>query len=173
MEVEANPTAIAWYVEEAQRLLEEQQRRVELIRARGGQIAGFGAAVLALIGGNAGTVLGAAAGSTRVALGVTFLASVICMAGAVAIAIWGAIKPRRFAALAADEIALYTSERLLTEPDLWRVQVRSLRALENVTREVQEEGNAAAGAVMASLNALLAGLGFSIIMLGTLTFELI
>lgn len=48
-----NPEAIAWYVEEAQRLLEDQQRWVESLRTRGGQIAGFGAAVLALIGSNA------------------------------------------------------------------------------------------------------------------------
>ena len=43
-----NPEAIAWYVEEAQRLLEDQQRRAESLRTRGGQIAGFGAAVLAV-----------------------------------------------------------------------------------------------------------------------------
>jgi hypothetical protein len=59
--VEPNPAAIAWYVEEAQRLLEDQQRRAESLRARAGQIAGFGAAVFALIGGNAATILGATA----------------------------------------------------------------------------------------------------------------
>jgi hypothetical protein len=173
VKVEPNPAAIAWYVEEAQRLLEDQQRRAELVRTRGGQIAGFGAAVLALVGGNAGAIFDAAEGPIRVALGAMFLTAVFFITAAVAIAIWGVIKPRRFAALAADEIALYTSERLLTEPDLWRVQVRALRALEEATREAQEDGNAATGAIMASLNALLAGLAFSLIMLGTLTFELI
>jgi len=47
------------HVEEAQRLLEDQQRRAESLRTRGGQIAGFGAAVLALIGGNATSLLAA------------------------------------------------------------------------------------------------------------------
>jgi hypothetical protein len=77
--VEPNPAAIAWYVEEAQRLLEEQQRRAESLRTRGGQLAGFG--------------------------------------------------------------------------------------------ETQEDGNAAAGAIMISLYALLTGLGFSLLSLGTLIFD--
>jgi hypothetical protein len=33
--------AIAWYVEERQRLLEDQQRRVESLQTRAAQIAGF------------------------------------------------------------------------------------------------------------------------------------
>jgi hypothetical protein len=169
--VEPNPAAIAWYVEEAQRLLEEQQRRAESLRTRGGQIAGLGAAVLALIGGNAGAVLGAVADSARVAVGAALLAAAISVAVAVAVAIWGVLKPRAFGIVAADEIAIYASDRFLTEPDLWRVQVRTLRALEEVTRETQEDGNAATGAIMISLHALLTGLGFSLISLGTLIFE--
>ena len=61
-----NPEAIAWYVGEAQRLLEDQQRRAESLRTRGGQIAGFGAAVLALIGGNAGELLHGLDGAAHV-----------------------------------------------------------------------------------------------------------
>jgi protein subunit release factor B len=52
-----NSEAIAWYVEESQRLLEEQQRRAESLQTRAGQIAGFGAVLLALIGRNAATIL--------------------------------------------------------------------------------------------------------------------
>lgn len=88
--MEPNPAAIAWYVEEAQRLLDEQQRRAESLRTRGGQIAGFGAAVLALIGGNAGAV----ADSARVAVGAALLAAAVCVAVAAAIAIGGVFKPR-------------------------------------------------------------------------------
>jgi 4-amino-4-deoxy-L-arabinose transferase-like glycosyltransferase len=169
--VEPNPDAISWYVEEAQRLLEEQQRRAESLRTRGGQVAGFGAAVLALIGGNAGAVMGAVGDSARVAVGVTLLAAAVCVAAAIAVASWGVLKPRSFGVVAADEIAIYASNRFLTEPDLWRVQMRALRALEEVTRETQEDGNAAAGAIMISLYALLTGLGFSLISLATLIFE--
>lgn len=109
----------------------------------------------------------------RAVIGATLLAAVLCVATAVAIAIWGVVKPRPFAALAADEIKIYSSKRFLAEPDLWRVHVRSLRALEKSTREAQKDGNVAAGAIMISLHALLAGLGFSLISLGTLILELI
>lgn len=171
--MEPNPVAIAWYVEEAQRLLEDQQRRAESLRNRGAQVAGFGAAVLALIAGNAATFLEASEGSTRVAIGLMLLASAISLVAAVAIAIWGVMRPFPFAVLGADEITVYTTERFLTEPDLWRVHLRFLDALEKVTREAQEDANAATAAVTTSLYALLAGLGFSLISLGTLIAELI
>jgi FtsH-binding integral membrane protein len=126
-----------------------------------------------LIGGNVGAVLEAVAGSTPVVIGAALLAAVVCLVAAVVVAIWGVIKPQPFASVAADEITIYASERFLTEPDLWRVHVRSLLALEEATRRAQEEGNAAAGAIMISLYALLAGLCFSLISLATLVFGLI
>jgi hypothetical protein len=85
----------------------------------------------------------------------------------------GVILPRPFAAIAADEIANYTSDRFLAEPDLWRVQIRSLRALEKATRETEEGANAAAAAVKISLYGFLTGLAFSLISLGTLILEMI
>jgi hypothetical protein len=78
-----------------------------------------------------------------------------------------------FAAPGADEITVYRTERFLTESDLWRVHLRSLDALEKVTREAQEDANAATAAITTSLYALLIGLGFSLISLGTLIAELI
>jgi hypothetical protein len=169
--VEPNPAAIAWYVEEAQWLLESQQRHAESLRTRGGQIAGFGAAVLALIGGNAATILRAAEGSARLAIGAALLAAVLCLAAAVAVAIWGVVRPQPFAVIAADEITNYTSERFLNEPDVWRVHLRSLRALEVNARQTEENGNAAAKAIMTALRAFLAGLAFSSISVGTLILE--
>jgi hypothetical protein len=173
VKVQPNPAAIAWYVEEAQRLLEDQQRRAELLRARGGQIAGFGAAVLALIGGNAATILEATNGSVRTWIGMALLAALTCLAVAVAVAIWGAIKPRPFVALAADEITNYTSRRFLNEPDLWRIHIRSLRSLEAAARRMEKDSDVVADAIAISLYAFLAGLGFSLILLGTLILELI
>jgi hypothetical protein len=153
--VEPNPAAIAWYVKKAQRLLEEQQRRAESLKLRGGQIAGFGAAVLALIGGNAMTILGAVEGFDRLIAGLSLLAALTTLVVAVSVAIWGVSTPKQFAAVAADEIAGYASDRFLAEPDLWRVHIRSLQALEEATREAQEDGNAAAEAIMISLCAFL------------------
>lgn len=171
--MEPNPAAIAWYVEEAQRLLEDQQRRAESLKTRAGQIAGFGAAVLALTAGNASTILTSPDGSSRVIVGAALLAAALCLTTAVAVAIWGVVRPQSFATVAADEITTYASDRFLVEPDLWRVHVRSLRALEEAAREAQKDGNAAARSIMISLYAFLAGLGLSLMSLGTLIFELI
>jgi hypothetical protein len=171
--VEPNPAAIAWYVEEAQRLLEDQQRRAESLRARAGQIAGFGAAVFALIGGNAATILGATEGFGRVVAGAMLFASAVCLAVAVAVAIWGVTRPQPLGGLAADEIKVYTSGRFLAEPDLWRVHVRALRAMETSVRRAQESDDAVAVAITTSLYSFLLGLGFSLILLGTLIVELI
>lgn len=169
--MEPNPVAIAWYVEEAQRLLEDQQRRAESLRTRGGQIAGFGAAVLALIGGNTAAILGAAQGFPRIMVGAALLGAAVCLTASVAVAIWGVLKPRPFATFGPEEIGNYASDRFLSEPDLWRVHVRSLRSLEAITRHAEEERRAVARAIAVSLYAFLAGLGFTLISLGTLTLE--
>lgn len=171
--MEPNPDAIAWYVEDAQRLLEDQQRRAESLKTRGGQVAGFGAAVLALIGGNAGTILGAVEGSARVIAGLSLLAALVSLAVAVAVAVWGVGTPKQFVALAADEITNYASDRFLEEPDLWRVHLRSLHALEQATRKAEEDGNTAAVAIRISLRSFLGGLAFSLVSLGTLIIGLI
>lgn len=98
-----NPEVIAWYVEEAQRLLDDQQRRAESLRTRGSQVAGFGAAVLALIVGNAPTILEASEGSAQVAVGLMLLAGAFSLVAAVALAIWGVMRPGSLVVVGADE----------------------------------------------------------------------
>lgn len=168
-----NPEAIAWYVEEAQRLLEDQQRRAESLRTRGGQVAGFGAAVLALIGGNARDLLGALDGLAHTVADAALVGASVCLAAAVAIAIWGALRPKVFAVISAEESANYTSARFLAEPDLWRVHVRSLYALDYAITSAQEACDSAAKAVEWSLRAFLIGLSFALLAIGTLLVELI
>lgn len=168
-----NPAAIAWYVEDAQRLLEDQQRRSESLKTRGGQVAGFGAAVLALIGGNAVTILEVADGATRIVTGLTLVVALLGLTVSVSVAVWGVSTPNKFVAVGADEITSYASDRFLEEPDLWRVQLRSLHALERATRKAQEDGNSAAVAISISLRAFLGGLVFSLISLATLVIGVI
>ena len=92
---------------------------------------------------------------------------------AVSVAVWGVSTPKPFVELAADEITVYASDRFLEEPDLWRVQLRSLHALERATRKAQDDGNSAAVAIRVSLCAFLGGLMFSLVSLGTLILGLI
>lgn len=170
---EPNAEAIAWYVEEAQRLLEDQQRRAESLRTRGGQVAGFGAVFLALIGANAAKILETVDGCAGTAIGLALLGAAACLAASVVIAGVGVIKPQPFASISADEITNYLTDRFLSEPDLWRVHVRSLRALETATKNAQDGGNAAAEAINRALFAFLAGLAFSVLAVGILIVELI
>lgn len=168
-----NTDAIAWYVEEAQRLLEDQQRRAESLRTRGSQVAGFGAVFLALIGANAAKILKTVHGCPDTAIGLALLAASTCLAVSVVVAVVGVIKPQPFASISADEITNYLTDRFLSEPDLWRVHVRSLRALETATRDAQDGGNAVATAINIALFAFLAGLAFSVLAVGILIVELI
>jgi hypothetical protein len=169
----ANSEAIAWYVEEAQRLLEEQQRRVESLRTRGGQIAGFGALFLALIGGNATRILGEAHGEAKTVIAVTLIVAALCLIVSVAVAAIGANKPGSYTTVRADEIASFLTQPFLDAPELWRVQVRSLRALEAAAANAQEGGDDALKSITVSLYAFLAGLGFAVVSVGLLIWELI
>jgi predicted PurR-regulated permease PerM len=169
----ANREAIAWYVEEAQRLLEEQQRRVESLSTRGGQIAGFGALFLALIGGNAAAILRAAHGGAGTVIAATLVAAALCLVLSVAMAVIGVNKQGQQTAVAADEVARYLTDPFLDAPELWRVQVRTLRTLERAIDSAQEKGDDALKSITVSLYALLSGLAFAVVSVGVLIGELI
>jgi hypothetical protein len=168
-----NSEAIAWYVEESRRLLEDQQRRAESLRTRGGQIAGFGALFLALIGGNAARILHEAHGGVRTLVAVLLVVAAVCLVVSVAAAVIGVNRPRPYATISADEIANYLTDPFLEAPDLWRVHVRSLRTLERATENAQIGGNDALKSITVSLYAFLIGLGFAVISVGILIVELI
>ena len=120
----ANSEAIAWYVEEAQRLLEEQQRRAESLQTRAGQIAGFGALLLAVIGGNTTRILGESHGAGRVVIAVMLIAAALCLAVSIAVAVIGVNRPQSYATISSDEIANYLTDSFLDAPELWHVHVR-------------------------------------------------
>lgn len=48
----ADPETIAWYLQRSEALLDDLRERVQVLRARGGQLAGFAGAVLAPAGAN-------------------------------------------------------------------------------------------------------------------------
>jgi hypothetical protein len=169
----ANSEAIAWYVEESQRLLEDQQRRAESLRTRGGQIAGFGAVFLALIGGNAARIIHEAHGGARLAVAVMLIIAAICLVVSVAVAVIGVNKHQTHAAISADEIANFRTAPFLDAPELWHVHVRALRTLERATEDAQKRGNDAVKSITISLYSFLAGLILILFAFGVLTVELI
>jgi predicted PurR-regulated permease PerM len=169
----ANSEAIAWYVEEAQRLLEEQQRRTESLQTRAGQIAGFGAVLLALIGGNAASILHAAHGSLRTVIAVTLILAALCLAAPVAVAVKGVSSQGANLTVSTNEIANYLTAPFLDAPELWRIQVRALRALGAAAEFAQKRGDDALKSITVSLYAFLVGLGFAVVSVGVLIVELI
>lgn len=124
-----NPEAIAWYVEKSERLLADLRARVQSLRTRGGQLAGFSGAVLALVGANAGTVLRALHGPARDAAGASLLIGSLMLFAALAAALRGTLLPRLVSDISAKEVANYASRRFTHEPDLWRVHIRAIRSL--------------------------------------------
>jgi hypothetical protein len=169
----ANSEAIAWYVEEGQRLLKEQQRRAESLQTRAGQIAGFGAVLLALTGGNAAAILHEARGGGKAVIAVMLICSALCLAISVAVAVIGVGRSQSYAAVSADEIGRYLSGPFLDAPELWRVHVRSLRTLKTATEDAQKRAHDALKSITVSLYAFLVGLAFAVSTVVILTVELI
>ncbi len=138
--MDPNPEAIAWYVKRSEGLLDDLRERVLALRARGGQLAGFSGAVLALVGANAESVLGALSGSARDVAGVSLLIGCLLLIAALATALRGTLLPQPVSDISAREVANYTSDRFIHEPELWRVHVRAIHSLlasiESMTRHV-------------------------------------
>ncbi len=169
----ANSEAIAWYVEEGRRLLEEQQRRAESSQARAGQIAGFGAVLLALIGGNAGTILHESHGGGRIAVVTMLIGAALCLVLSVGVAVVAASRSHSYAEISSDEIANYLTDPFLDVPDLWRVHVRALQSLERAVEDAQKRGDDALKSITVSLYSFLVGLALAVSAIATLTVELI
>lgn len=125
----ANPEAIAWYVQKSEGLLGDLRARVLALRVRGGQLAGFSGAVLALAGANAESILHALHGPARDLAGASLLIGSLLLIVALAAALRGTLLPSLVSDIAAHEVANYASERFTDEPDLWRVHVRTIRGL--------------------------------------------
>jgi hypothetical protein len=125
----ANPDAIAWYVQRSEGLLADLRERVQSQRARGGQLAGFSGAVLALAGANAVPILTVLHGVAQGCAGASLLVGSLFLICASVSALRGASVPRVVSDLSAEEVANYATKRFVEEPDLWRVQLRSIRGL--------------------------------------------
>jgi hypothetical protein len=140
--VAANPEAIAWYLQKSEGLLSDLRARVQSLRTRGGQLAGFSGAVLALAGANAESVLGSLDGAARDLAGTSLLIGSALLIAALAAALRGTLLPQLVSDISTREVANYTSERFANEPDLWRVHLRAIRSLlvsiESTTRHVDD-----------------------------------
>jgi hypothetical protein len=166
-----NPDAIAWYVEQAQRMLEDQQRRSESLRLRAGQVAAFSGAILALIGSGAKDMLEVLDGCSLTVAAVAILAAAVALAAAVVIAVIKGLGPKSWSTIDAEEIGYYRTDRFLDEPDLWRVHIRTLNALHEAVDTAQENGNEAVEGLSRALWCFVAGLLATVVAIATLVLH--
>jgi hypothetical protein len=155
---QANPEAIAWYVKRAEDLLDDLRERVQSLRTRGGQLAGFSGAVIALVGGNAESVLHALHGAARDFAGIALLIGALCLIAAFVTALRGTLLPQLVSDISAHEIANYTTERFTHEPDLWRVHIRTINGLLISISSTTRQGDKAAKSVRRAGRFFLVGL---------------
>jgi hypothetical protein len=132
--------------------------RVQSLRARGGQLAGFSGAVIALVGANAESMLGSVDHAARVAIGISLLVGTIILIGAFVTALRGALLMHLVSDISGQEVASYVAERFTHEPDIWRVHIRTIRGLLESIESTTRQGDKTAQAVMWAGRAFLAGL---------------
>ncbi len=127
--MEPNPEAIAWYLQKSEGLLGDLRDRVQSLRTRGGQLAGFAGAILALVGANAEGILDVLHGPAREAAGASLLIGSLLLICSLTTALRGTVLPQLTSDISATEVSNYTSERFTREPDLWRVHLRVIHSL--------------------------------------------
>ena len=143
----ANPEAIAWYLKRSEGLLEDHRERVKSLRSHGRQLAGFSGAVLALAGADAHSIIAGLHGVARSSAGVSLLIGTLLLIVASVAALRGVAIPRVMSDLVAGEVANYTMDRFVCEPDLWRVHLRTIRGLVISIESTTRLGDATARAV--------------------------
>jgi hypothetical protein len=118
-----NPEAIAWYLKRSEDLLSDLRDRVQALRTRGGQVAGFSGAVLALAGANVVSVLETLHGIARDCAAFSLLVGLLFLIVALVTTLRATLMRELVSDLSAAEVANYTSGRFTHEPDLWRDEV--------------------------------------------------
>lgn len=168
MPVAPNPEAIAWYLLRSEDLLDDLRDRVQSLRTRGGQLAGFSGAILALAGANVGSVLSSLHGVPRDGAGIFLLIAVLLLVASLVTALDGTLMPRLVSDISAEEVSNYASERFTHEAELWRVHVRTLHSVLDAIEWTTVQGDKAAWAVRKAEYLFLAGLFSVAVTLGTL-----
>ncbi|HKZ14525.1 MAG TPA: hypothetical protein VJL81_11845 [Solirubrobacterales bacterium] len=153
-----NPEAIAWYLKRSEDLVHDLRGQVQSLRTRGGQIAGFSGAILALAGANSVTALDSLSGVARGGAGISLMLGALSLVLSLVIALRGSLVAGLASDGSAEEIANFASERFTNEPDLWRVHIRTIRATRNTIEESIGQGNQMAKATRRAETFFLVGL---------------
>ena len=137
-----NPEAIAWYLARSEDLLGELRERIQSLRDRGGQIAGFSGAVLALAGANVDSVLGALHGAARDLAGGSLLLGPLLLVLSLVTVLRGTFLPDSLSASRPGRSRTTLTERFIHEPTyggfIFGRSTRLQDAIETTTRQGDE-----------------------------------
>jgi hypothetical protein len=163
-----NPEAVAWYLQRSEALLDDHRGRIDALRHRAGQLAGFSGAILTLAGADAEAILSVLHGAARVCAGVSLLVGSAFLIAASVTALRWTLVPRLIPARPIEETGNYDTDRFIDEPDLWRVQLRTIRGVAASIRTMTRVGDQVAQAIETAQRYFFGGLSLIGAALGTL-----
>ena len=134
------------------------RERIQALRFRGGQIAGFSGAVLALAGANADSVLDMLHGAARDLAGGSLLLGLLLLVLALVTVLRGTVLPGSLIGVSPKEVANYVTERFIHESDLWRVHLRTIFSLQDAIEATTRQGDEAERSVKNAEYFFLSGL---------------
>ena len=143
--------------------------------SRCGQLAGFSGAILLLVGANATAILATLPSGPSAVAGIALLLGSLALVSAFITALSGSSVRGGASDISAREAAGYLSPRFTCEPDLWRVQLRTVNALvaaiDVTTQQVDAVDRAVVWAGRFFLVGLIAVGAALAILLAVVTFE--
>ena len=137
----------------------EEDTRMESFRSRGGQIAGFGAVFLGLLGSLLPDGLDDLTGVPCVAGVALFLGGVALVLFSILICLFSVVRPRRRRGISPSRmLARYLSTPALLKAKPWQLELRTLRGLPDVLAWSAWLSQRTAGALYVASASLAAGL---------------
>ena len=95
---------------------------------------------MALAGANVDSVISALSGAARDFAGGSLLLGVSLLVVSLITVLRGTVMPETFSGISIEEVANYVTERFVHEPDLWRVQLRTVHGFLELVELATERG---------------------------------
>lgn len=131
--LESKEATISWMLSTAEALRAREEAREESFRARGGQLAGFGAVLLGLLGSLVPDALVDLDGLACVAATSTFIVGVLLILMSILICLGSVVRPSRDLGISPyRSVDNYLRTRSLLTAKPWQLELRTLRAFPDI-----------------------------------------
>ncbi len=126
---DANRESIAWMIGQATDHLAEQDARLESLRLRAGQLAGFAGILLGLLAALAPDGFSGLSGSAHAIAITIFIVALLLLLAAILVSLLFVVRPTRFRAISAGaRIGEFLSSKAQLTAEPWQLQLATLRA---------------------------------------------